>query len=169
MSQENVEGAEAGFRALSQLILWSVPAVLLAATAYEVTLLLWGSYGRTPGEGVDGEETVAGIALLTMLVGAFFAFGHAFYPRVPWAVALFAPAAAAFLTARFHTYDPYYLPSLRRYSDNGGVGDRWVLEMLVAALVVGVLTRLVPRVGSIATAFLLLLILGTTVLAAAGH
>ena len=169
MSQANVGGAEAGFRPLWQLMLCSVPAVLLAATAYELTLLLWGSYGSTPGAGVDGEETVAGAAFLTMLVGAFFAFGHALYPRAPWAVALFAPAAAAFMIARFHTYDPYYLPTLRRYSDDGGVGDRWILELLVVALVVGVVTRLVPRVGSIATAFLMLLIMATTVLAGAGH
>jgi hypothetical protein len=36
------------------IILWSVPAVFFAATAYEVTLLLdlWGSYGGSvPGEG----------------------------------------------------------------------------------------------------------------------
>jgi hypothetical protein len=132
-------------------------------------LLLWGSYGSTPGVGVDGEETVAGVAFLAMLVGAFLAFGHALYPRAPWAVALFAPSAAAFLITRFHTYDPYYLPTLRRYSDNGGMSNRWVLEMLVAALVVGVLTRLVPRIGSIATAFLMLLIMATTVLAGAGH
>jgi hypothetical protein len=146
-----------------------VPAVLFAAAAYEVSLLLWGSYGSTPGEDPAGEGTVAGIAFLTMLVGSCFAFGHAFYPSAPWAVALFAPAAAAFLITRFHTYDPYYLPTLRRYSDDGAMSDRWVLEMLVAALVVGILTRLVPRVGSVATAFLMLLILGTTVLAGAGH
>ena len=156
-------------RPLWQLMLWSVSAVLFAATAYELTLLLWGDYGSTPGGGVEGEETVAGVAFLTMFVGAFFALGHALYPRAPWAVALFAPAAAAFMITRFHTYDPYYLPTLRRYSDDGGVGDRWILEMLVAALVVGVLTRLVPRVGSVATAPLMLLIMATTVLAGAGH
>ena len=46
MSQENVEIAKASFRAWSWLILWSVPAVLFAAAAYEVTMLLdlSGSY-----------------------------------------------------------------------------------------------------------------------------
>jgi hypothetical protein len=169
MSQENIGRAEAVFRPLSQLILWSVPAVLFAAAAYEVTLLLWGSYGGSPGEGVEGERTVAGLASLTMLVGACVAFGHAFYPRVPWAVALFAPAAAAFMVTRYYTYDPYYLPSLRRYSEHGAVGEDWILGMLAAALVVGVLTRLLPIVGSFVTACLLLLILGTTVFAGAGH
>jgi hypothetical protein len=154
------------------LILWSVPAVFLAAAAYELTLLLdlWGSYDGSARDGfVDAEETVAAVAYLTMLVGSVVAFVHAFYPRATWAVALFAPAAAGFVTTRFYTYDPYYLPSLRRYSDDGGAGTDWVLGMLAAALVVGVLSRLLPRAGSIATACVLPLLLITSLLASAGH
>jgi hypothetical protein len=61
------------------------------------------------------------------------------------------------------------MPSLRRYSDDGGAGADWVLGMLAAALVVGVLTRLLPRPGSIATACILPLLLITSLLASAGH
>ncbi len=154
------------------LILWSVPVVLFAAAAFELALALGlvGSYsGSVPGQGVEGEETVAGVAYLTMLVGSVVAVVHAFAPRVPRAVALFAPAAAAFMITRFYTYDPYYLPSLRRYSDDTGAWAYWVLGMLALALVVGFLTRRLPRVGSIATGCVLPLLWITSLLASAGH
>jgi hypothetical protein len=75
-----------------------VPAVFFAAAAYEVTLVLelWGSYDGSARDGfVDAEDWVALVAYPTMLVGSVVAFVHAFYPRAPWAVALFAPAAWA--------------------------------------------------------------------------
>jgi hypothetical protein len=173
MSQENVEIAKAGFRAWSWLILWSVPVVLFAAAAYELALALGlvGSYsGHAPGQDVEGEETVAAVAYLTMLAGSILAFVHAFYPRAPWPVALFAPAAAAFMITRFYTYDPYYLPSLQRYSENKGPWALgWVLGMLAAAVVVGVRTRRMPRAGSIATGCLLPLLWITSLLASTGH
>jgi hypothetical protein len=177
MPQENVDIANAGFRAWSWLILWSVPAVLLAATAYEVTMVvdLWGSY-PVPHEGsardgfVDAEETVAAVAYLTMLVGAIVAFVHARYPHLPWAVALFAPAAAAFMVTRFYSYDPYYQPSPQRYSESAGAaGAAWVLGLLAAALVVGVWTRRAARGGSIATGCILPLLWITSLLVSTGH
>jgi hypothetical protein len=155
-----------------QLFYWAVPVVLLAAAAFELTLLLdlWGSYDGSARDGfVDAEGTVSGVAYLTMLVGAVVAFVHAIRPRAPWAVALFAPAAAAFVTTRFYTYDPYYLPSLRRYSDDGASSAEWILGMLVASLVVGASARLLPRAGSLATTFMLPLLLVTSLLASAGH
>ena len=80
---------------------------------------------------MEGEEAVAAVAHLTMLVGSVLAFVHARYPRVPWAVALFAPAAAAFVVARFFTSDPYRLPSLQRYSEGWGAGGvAWILGCL---------------------------------------
>ena len=149
-----------------------MPAVLFGAAIYELTLLLdlWGSYDGSRRDGfVDAEETVAGVAYLTMLVGAGVAVVHAIQPRAPWAVAAFAPAAAAFMTARFYTYDPYFLPSLRRYSDDGATSAEWILLMLGASLAVGVLARLLPRAGSLATAVILPWLLITSLLASAGH
>ena len=169
----NVEVAKAGFRAWSLLILWSVPVVLFAAAAFELALALGlvGSYsGRVPGQDVEGEETVAAVAYLTMLVGSVVAFVHVRYPRVPWVVALFAPAAAAFMTTRFCTYDPYYLPSLQRYSENWSAWAwGWVLGLLAAALVVGVRTYKAPRAGSIATACILPLLWLTSLFMSTGH
>jgi hypothetical protein len=128
---------------------------------------LIGSYaGRAPGEGIAGEETVAGLAYITMLVGAAAAAAAMWRP---WAVALFAPAAAAFMVTRFYTYDPYYLPTLRRYSDGGAVSPGWIFTMLGVSIAVGTLTRLRPRAGGIATALLLLLLLFTSGIASDGH
>ena len=114
--------------------------------------------------GTKGEPTVAWVAGITMLVGSALALIHAIRPRQPLAVALFAPAAAAVVTARFYTYDPYYLPTLQRYSEQGGVLEAWILGMLAMAILVGVATRRRPRGGSIATAFMLLLLFLTFVL-----
>jgi hypothetical protein len=176
------EGAEGGpavkmqkgeitWRRLS-LLLWFVPAILFAAAAYELVLALGlvGSYiGSAPGEGVAGEEIVAGVAAQTMLVAAVAAVVHAVWPRWPWPVALFAPAAAAFVTARFYTYDPYYAPNLRRYSDGGAMPAEWILSMLAVSIVVGVSTRLQPRAGSVVTAFTLPLLLFTWFVTGIGH
>ena len=88
------------------LFYWAVPVVLIAAAAYELALLLdlWGSYDGSARDGfIDAEETAAAVAYLTMLVGSVVAFFHAFRPRAPWAVALFAPAAAVFMTTRFYS------------------------------------------------------------------
>ena len=46
--------------------------------------------------------------------------------------ALLAPAAAAFLVAYFFTFDPYYAPSERRYSDGGAVPLGWIVLCAVA-------------------------------------
>jgi hypothetical protein len=173
LSQENVGVAKSSFRASSWLILWSVPVVLFAAAAYELALALGltGNYsGRAPGQDVEGEETVAAVAYLTMLAGAALAFVHAFYARATGPVALFAPAAGAFMITRFYTYDPYYLPSLQRYSENNGPWALgWVLAMLAAALVVGVWTRRTPRAGSIATGSILPLLCITSLWMSTGH
>jgi hypothetical protein len=154
------------------LLLWIVPTVLFAAAIFELALAvgLVGSYsGRAPGQDVEGENTVVEVAVLTMLAGSVVALAHAIRPRRPWTVALFAPAAAAFVTARFYTYDPYYLPDLRRYSDEGAVLDVWILGTLALAIVVGRATGLRPRGGSIATAAMLPWLVLTLALASSGH
>ena len=100
-----------------------------------------------------------------MLLGTVVAFFHAFRPRAPWAVALFAPAAAAFVTARFYTYDPYYGSSMRRYSDDGAASAERIIGWLAVSLAVGASARLLPRAGSIATAVILPWLLIVTLLA----
>jgi len=157
---------------LGLALLWSVPAVLIAAATFELALVvgLIGTYhGLRSGDSVDGEQVVAGVAAFMMLLGAALAVVHASRPWSPSAVALFAPAAAAFMVTRFYTYDPYYFPNLRRYSDDGGMPAWWILIVLAVSIAVGLLTRRFPRAGSVATAVTLPLVLVTSSLTGFGH
>src|SRR5438093_7441124 len=104
-----------------------------------------------------------------MLVGAALAGMNARRQRCSWAVAFFAPAAAPFMLARFYTYDPYYLPTLRRYSDGGAVPAAWIFSILAVSIVVGISTRVRPRTGSMASALILPLVLLTFLFASDGH
>jgi hypothetical protein len=87
----------------------------------------------------------------------------------PWPAALFAPAAAAFLVTFFFTYDPYYAPDLRRYSEGGAAVGHWIAVVAVIAVGNGVLTWLQPRIGRFTTSGVLILVLLTTVFAGDGH
>jgi hypothetical protein len=113
-----------------------------ALVAFEVIEL-----GSLPGEGPPGEQTIALIAVLTMLVAAGVALLAAFGARVPF-LALLPPAAAAFFVARFYTFDPYYLPTLRRFSDDGMLPPVLVYGTLALAVGVALLTRANQRVGA---------------------
>ena len=118
--------------------------LLAGATAYE-GLVAFGviELGALPGEGPPGERLVALVAVLAMLVAAGLAFFAAFGARLRL-LALLPPAAAAFLVARFCAFDPYYLPTLRRYSDDGMLPPELIYA--VVALAVGAaLLRLVHR------------------------
>ena len=146
---------------------WFFVGILFAAAAYELALALGaGSLGPEPGDGVAGSGVVEAVALFAMLVAAVLAF----FPGVrPWPAALFGPAAAAFLVTFFFTYDPYFAPDLRRYSDGGAVAGRWIALVAAVALADGVLTRLQPRLGRVTTSAVLLVVLLTTVFAGDGH
>jgi hypothetical protein len=122
--------------------------VLVLATVYE-TLVAFGviELGSLPGEGPPGELTIALIAVLTMLMAAGLALVAALGARVPF-VYLLAPAAAAFLVARFYTFDPYYLPTLRRFSDDGMLSPELVFAVVALAVGAAVLTRANQRVGA---------------------
>jgi hypothetical protein len=145
---------------------WLVVGILVAAAAYELALALGaGSLGPEPGGEVAGSTVVQGIALLAMIAAAALA---PLSTLRPWPTALFTPAAAAYLVAFYFTYDPYFAPDLRRYSE-GNVAGRWIAVVAVLAVANGVLTRLRPRIGRFTTSAVALLLLVTTVLAADGH
>jgi hypothetical protein len=119
-----------------------VLCTLVAATTYE-TLVALGAIelGSAPGEGPAGEGLVLFIALVAMLAGASLV---AFRPLAPFA-ALVAPSAAAFLVARFYTFDPYYLPALRRMSDGGLVSPVLVFAVAALALCAAAITSARPQ------------------------
>lgn len=131
---------------------WSIAialAVLAAATLYESLVALGAvDLGPLPGQGPPGEGFVLTVALFAMAVGVVVAVAA---HRSP-AVALLAPAAAAFLVARFYTFDPYYSPALRRMSDGGVVSPALVFLMVGLALCAALLTRVRSGAGVALTA-----------------
>jgi hypothetical protein len=140
---------------LTRALWWIVPVYLLGAAAYELTLVI---------DGRTDNHTVAFITMLAMLVGAGLSLLSIPLSGPVWAVVSLAPTAAAFVAARFYTYDPYYGTTLRRYSDDGAMEPAWVWLLAAAALVVGALARRSPRIGAVATAAVLVLLTGTTAL-----
>ena len=147
---------------------WILKAVLIAAAAWAAALSLGaGTIGPDSGDGVNGDDAVVIAAGLAMLVGGPLVFAYGFRPH--FVAALLAPAAAAFLVAFFFNYDPYYAPTLRRYSEGGLVAGGWIAFLAVAALAAGVLTYVRPRTWAFLSAPLLWLILGTAFVVPAGH
>jgi len=146
---------------------WLVIGTLLVAAGYELALALGaGSVGPEPGDGVAGSGVIDFVALLAMVA----AFGLAFaFSTYPWrGAALLAPSAAAYLVAFYFTYDPYFAPELRRYSE-GNVAGGWIALVAAIAVGAGALTLLRPRGGAAVSGIAVLIVLVATVLAGDGH
>ena len=122
--------------------------VLLGATLYETLVALQViELGSQPGDGPPDEQTVALVAVLAMLVAAGLGVLAAVGAHVPF-VPLLAPAAAAFLVARFYTFDPYYLPDLRRFSEDGMLPPALVYGVVALAVGAALLTLANRRLGA---------------------
>ena len=134
------------------MLWWVIPAYLLAAAAYEAALALGAAgVGREPGAGAPGEDVVAFIALLFTIAALILLGVATLVSRDVPALAAFAPAGAAFVLARYFTYDPYYAPNLRRYSDGSGVPLWWIVFLAAASAGAGLLTLVAPREGRLAS------------------
>jgi len=144
---------------------WVVIGILLGAAAYELALALGaGSVGPEPGEDVPGTVAVRFVAVLAMLVGV----GLVAAKLGPPVAALLAPASAFFVVPFSLTFDPYYAPTERRYTD-GMFSLGWIVAVAVAGLVAGALTWLSPRVGAWVTIPALLVLALTTLFMVGGH
>ena len=143
---------------------WAVIGVLAGAAAFELALALGaGSLGQVPGDGVDGEGWVRVAAFAAIIIGIVVAIrGDSSFPLIP-------VAAAAFVVASFYTYDPYFAPSLRRYSDGGALSAWWIYAVLVIALATAVIGVRSREAGRVLVPAVLILCLVTAVLAADGH
>ena len=131
-----------------RLVVFVTLTLLVFVTTYEALVALGViELGSQPGDGPAGEQTVALIAILAMLVGAGLALIAAFGAPVPF-IGLLAPAAAAFLIARFYTFDPYYLPDLRRFSEDGMLPPALVYGVLALAVGAALLTLANRRLGA---------------------
>ena len=136
---------------LTRALRWIVPAYLLGAAVYELTLAIDGRTDNCTRSTVPRSSSEN----LSRSIPS---------GRREWAIVSLAPAAAVFVVARFYAYDPYYEPTLRRYSDNGATPPAWVWLVTAAAVVAGVLAWRVPRAGAVATAIVLVALTATTAL-----
>jgi hypothetical protein len=131
-----------------RLVLVAVLGLLTTATVYEALVALRViDLGSLPGEGPPGAGIVGWLAATGIVAAAFLCGVLARSVRAPALAALFAPAAGAFLLAYFHAFDPYYLPSLIRYSERDFVPPALVYALVGATLAVGVVTLLRRRPG----------------------
>jgi hypothetical protein len=148
-----------------------VLTVLVIATGYELAFALGLlPLGRLPGKGPEGSNVAVVAGLLAMVSGAVLSFVVPSSSRLTRGLAgLLAPAGAAFITARFYTFDPYYLPTMRRISEGGVISPAWIFGLVAAAVVAGVCAWLWPPLGSRLTGIVLILCIVTTFLQAAGH
>ena len=122
-----------------------VIGVFATAAVYEVAVALqWVAPGDRPGEDPPGSAVVliavlAAVAatLVLSLVRVRFRF-----------VALVPLAAAAWMTAHYYVFDPYYFPGHTRYSDAQSVAPAWLYLVDLGCLFAAVVAVRSRRIGA---------------------
>lgn len=167
-----MEDRHAGLVMRGLLVLWA--AALLAAAAYQgLTALDAIPPGDQPGETPPGLGPLVTICLVSLLAGgiALLASGLARADGRPRPAELVAIplAAALYAIANHYTYDPYYLPTLRRVSD-GGVPTVVIVVLVTCAIVcaTGLGVRAFRRLATMGTGILLLAV-AVALVSAGGH
>ena len=166
------QSAATGWTSGWELATVLVVAMLGAAAVYEAAVAAgWVALGTAPGSGPPGEGAVRAAAAAAAVAGAVVCslLRRRRELRLPALLPLAAPAAAGFALARFYTFDPYYLPTLRRMSEGGVVATSWIVALAVIAVVVALLVRVWPRVGLPAMALFLFVSVGTALFESTGH
>jgi hypothetical protein len=132
--------------------------VLGAATIYEAAVALGVlDLGSLPGEGPPGSG-IAGVCAALGLISAAVVAAALVGIRNPTPLAaLLAPAAAAFLVARFYTFDSYYLPTMIRLSERDFLPPVVVFSLAGLAIAAGILVRARPSLGLALSAPLILI------------
>jgi hypothetical protein len=163
---------------MTEIRRWLVPALIgtvAVGAAYELLVAVGViALGPEPGVAPAGATTIVPLALLALLAtgGLLLSVAMDGRPRIAWgrlAVPAASAAAAAFLVARFYSYDPYYAPTLRRMSDGGAVAGRWIAVVVAATLLAGVLVPRWPRVAAAGTGIGVWVIALTAAAAGLGH
>jgi hypothetical protein len=155
-------------RRLTVLALALVPVAVLAAAAIQQALVATGvlALGTTPGDDPPGQALVFA-ATVAMLAGAVVlpVVGR----DLPRAFGLsLALAAGAFAIAHFLAFDPYYAPTLRRYSDGGAVDAATAAAASAGVLAASVAALRWRRAAAILLA-IATLILAAIVVTMGGH
>ncbi len=146
--------------------------VLAAAALYEAAVALgWIPIGPVPGEGPVGGGAVRAAAFLAGIAGAGVCVALAPRPEArPRTLAPLLPlAAAAFIVAHFYAYDPYFAPSLRRFSEGEAVFGLWIVALALAAGLAAVASFVRPRVGLKIAALVVFVSALTGVFIGVGH
>lgn len=127
----------------------TVLLVLAAAIVYETTVALRVvELGSLPGEGPPGAGAMGLVAALGLLAAALLSAALVAARRDPPALsALLALAAGAYLLASFYSFDPYYLPSLIRYSERDFIPSAIVFVLVGLSLTAGLVTLRRRRAG----------------------
>jgi hypothetical protein len=148
-------------------------ALLLAVTAgaaYEAAVALkWISPGDMPGEEAPYLGLFYTAAVIALLVGAIVSWILAWRLKSNVFVALLGIAAGAFVVASFYAFDPYYLPTMQRYSEGGTFSSTWIYAVAGLGLLSTVLCLTRPRVGLVVNAPALLLCAFTVTFVGVGH
>jgi hypothetical protein len=151
----------------------AVLAVLAAAVAYEGSVAGGAlKIGPEPGKGPVGGGFVLAVAVVALVAGAGLCVVRGASGSrddsepAEW---LLAPAGATFVLVRFYAFDPYYAPSLRRFSEGGLVAPGLVYVLALIALVTAAVTRARPRFGRAATAVVLVVCAVAALAEAGGH
>lgn len=140
-------------------VAWAATIVLAAGTVYEALVATEViAIGDVPGEGARGSGVLLAASVVACLVGAGASFARATIARRPSSAvwALLPLTGAAYTFAHWLAFDPYYAPTLRRYSE-GGITSTWIVVVLVAATVAAIVTAVAPRPGAAVAAVVLLL------------
>jgi hypothetical protein len=151
---------------------WLVPlGALLAGAAYEAAVALGVlEVGPEPGAEPPGRTVVFTVAELALLGSALAAAAGAPRARGSRVTLTVVPlAAAAFLVARFYSFDSYYAPTMRRMSDDGAIPPGLVWSLAAGCAGASLLLRSRPRRGRALTAPVLFLVALTALLAGTGH
>ena len=137
---------------MRRALVYPVALVVLAVcTLHQVAVAAgWLALGPEPGDDPTGTTAVVIAALIALIAG-----GVALGARVRSSLAPLVPlAAAAFVVARFYTFDSYYAPALRRMSDGGLVAPSLIYALIVAAVVVAALMAKRPSAVRLGAALL---------------
>jgi hypothetical protein len=149
---------------------FAILLLLIGAAAYEAAVALeWIPLGTEPGEGAKYEGLVLASAAIAMLAGVVVSLLLAARRRRSFSAVFYALAAAALMVAHSYTFDPYYLPTLTRYSASGSFSPAWVFSLAIAGALASLLAFVRPLFGSMATAVVVPLCLFTILFSGFGH